>query len=398
MGHKLTVIVAAAVSFAASTAATADTRLSRGFVPVQEGVEITEVLGGLEFPWGLTALPDGTLLITQRDGAIRIVKDGTLSDTEISFPVEVMTERSGPDGNIVRGQGGLLDIAASPNFADDKLLFFTYATGKLDANRTAIGRAVWTGDGLDDFKQIFQVSKAKRDGQHFGSRLAFMGDDTLLATIGDGGNPPLEFLDTLQREQAQNLQSYFGSVIRIKPDGSVPDGNPFAELAGAKPEVWSFGHRNAQGIVVDPKSGAVWVSEHGPLGGDELNRVEKGANYGWPRVTFGRDYRDGSVITPNIAGLNFEAPALAWVDTHAPSGLLLYSGSAFPDWKGNLLSTGLASRDIRRIEIEDGKVVGETRIPVGTTRMRDLEIGTDGTLYAVTDGAEGTLLRIEPAP
>lgn len=398
MGHKLTVIVAAAVSFAASTAATADTRLSRGFVPVQEGVEITEVLGGLEFPWGLTALPDGTLLITQRDGAIRIVKDGTLSDTEISFPVEVMTERSGPDGNIVRGQGGLLDIAASPNFADDKLLFFTYATGKLDANRTAIGRAVWTGDGLDDFKQIFQVSKAKRDGQHFGSRLAFMGDDTLLATIGDGGNPPLEFLDTLQREQAQNLQSYFGSVIRIKPDGSVPDGNPFAELAGAKPEVWSFGHRNAQGIVVDPKSGAVWVSEHGPLGGDELNRVEKGANYGWPRMTFGRDYRDGSVITPNIAGLNFEAPALAWVDTHAPSGLLLYSGSAFPDWKGNLLSTGLASRDIRRIEIEDGKVVGETRIPVGTTRMRDLEIGTDGTLYAVTDGAEGTLLRIEPAP
>ncbi|MHA1133461.1 MAG: PQQ-dependent sugar dehydrogenase [Alphaproteobacteria bacterium] len=398
MGHKLTVIVAAAVSFAASTAATADTRLSRGFVPVQEGVEITEVLGGLEFPWGLTALPDGTLLITQRDGAIRIVKDGTLSDTEISFPVEVMTERSDPDGNIVRGQGGLLDIAASPNFADDKLLFFTYATGKLDANRTAIGRAVWTGDGLDDFKQIFQVSKAKRDGQHFGSRLAFMGDDTLLATIGDGGNPPLEFLDTLQREQAQNLQSYFGSVIRIKPDGSVPDGNPFAELAGAKPEVWSFGHRNAQGIVVDPKSGAVWVSEHGPLGGDELNRVEKGANYGWPRVTFGRDYRDGSVITPNIAGLNFEAPALAWVDTHAPSGLLLYSGSAFPDWKGNLLSTGLASRDIRRIEIEDGKVVGETRIPVGTTRMRDLEIGTDGTLYAITDGAEGTLLRIEPAP
>ena len=186
MGHKLTVIVAAAVSFAASTAATADTRLSRGFVPVQEGVEITEVLGGLEFPWGLTALPDGTLLITQRDGAIRIVKDGTLSDTEISFPVEVMTERSGPDGNIVRGQGGLLDIAASPNFADDKLLFFTYATGKLDANRTLIGRAVWTGDGLDDFKQIFQVSKAKRDGQHFGSRLAFMGDDTLLATIGDG--------------------------------------------------------------------------------------------------------------------------------------------------------------------------------------------------------------------
>ncbi len=398
MGHKLTVIVAAAVSFAASTAATADTRLSRGFVPVQEGVEITEVLGGLEFPWGLTALPDGTLLITQRDGAIRIVKDGTLSDTEISFPVEVMTERSDPDGNIVRGQGGLLDIAASPNFADDKLLFFTYATGKLDANRTAIGRAVWTGDGLDDFKQIFQVSKAKRDGQHFGSRLAFMGDDTLLATIGDGGNPPLEFLDTLQREQAQNLQSYFGSVIRIKPDGSVPDGNPFAELAGAKPEVWSFGHRNAQGIAVDPKSGAVWVSEHGPLGGDELNRVEKGANYGWPRVTFGRDYRDGSVITPNIAGLNFEAPALAWVDTHAPSGLLLYSGSAFPDWKGNLLSTGLASRDIRRIEIEDGKVVGETRIPVGTTRMRDLEIGTDGTLYAITDGAEGTLLRIEPAP
>ena len=397
MSQRLTVFTAATVSLLAS-AALAETRLSRGFVPVQEGVEITEVLSGLEFPWGLAALPDGMILITQRDGAIRIVKDGTLSDTKIPFPAVVMTERSGPDGNIVRGQGGLLDIAVSPNFADDKLLFFTYSTGKLDANRTAIARAVWTGDGLEDFKEIFQVSKAKRDGQHFGSRLAFMGDGTLLATIGDGGNPPLEFLDTLQREQAQNLQSYFGSVIRINPDGSVPDGNPFAELAGAKPEIWSFGHRNAQGIVVDPSSGAVWASEHGPLGGDELNRVEKGLNYGWPRVTFGRDYRDGSVITPNIAGPNFEAPALAWVDTHAPGGLLLYAGSAFPEWKGDLLSAGLASRDIRRIEIEDGKVAGETRIPVGTTRMRDFEIGIDGTLYAITDGAEGKLLRIAPAP
>ena len=264
MSHCRTVMIAAVASLIA-TASLADTRLSRGFVPVQEGVATEEVLGGLDFPWGLAALPDGTLLITQRDGAIRIVKDGALSDVEVPFPVEVMTERSGPDSNIVRGQGGLLDIAVSPDFETDKLVYFTYARGTLDENRTAIGRAVWTGEGLEDFKEIFQVSDAKRDGQHFGSRIAFLDDGTLLTTIGDGGNPPLQFLDTFAREQAQNLQTHFGTVIRIAPDGSVPADNPFADLAGAKPEIWSFGHRNAQGIVVDPKSGAVWSSEQGRL-------------------------------------------------------------------------------------------------------------------------------------
>jgi len=379
-----------------STAAFAEIRLSRGHVPVQDGVALSEVVTGLDFPWGVTALPDGTFVITERDGMIRTVKDGKLSDLKIKFPVEVMTERSGPGGEIVRGQGGLLDIAASRDFETDRLLYFTYARGALEDNRTAIARAVWTGEGLKDFEEIFQVSAAKPNGQHFGSRLTFLADGTLLATIGDGGNPPVAFLDTLIREQSQNLQSHFGTVIRISPDGSVPDGNPFADLPGAKPEIWSFGHRNSQGIVVDADTGAVWSSEHGPLGGDELNLVEKGKNYGWPRVTFGRDYRDGSMISPDIAGPGFTQPALAWVDTHAPGGLLLYTGSAFPDWKGDLLSAGLASRDIRRLTLEDGKVTGETRIEVGA-RVRDFELGPDGTLYAITDGAEGALLRIDPA-
>ena len=386
-----------ATAYFLSSSAHADTRLSRGFVPIQDGVKITEVAGPLEFTWGLAALPDGTLQITQRDGDVRILKDGQLQDTVVSFPVEVMTSRNGPDGTLVRGQGGLLDIVVSPDFENDKRLYFTYARGTLDDNRTAIGRATWTGNGLKDFEEIFFVSQGKRDGQHFGSRLAFLPDGTLLATIGDGGNPPVVFLDTFAREQAQNLQSQFGTVIRLKPDGSVPEDNPFVDLEGAKPEIWSFGHRNAQGIVVDAENGAVWSSEHGPLGGDELNLVEKGENYGWPRVTFGRDYRDGSVLTARIEGPTYADPAIAWVDTHAPGGLHLYTGSAFPDWKGDLLSAGLASRDIRLIEIEDGKVVGEKRIDFGTARPRGFATAPDGTLYVVTDGAEGRVLRLDPS-
>ncbi|MDJ0512144.1 MAG: PQQ-dependent sugar dehydrogenase [Methyloceanibacter sp.] len=375
----------------------ADVRISRGFVPVEENVKVTEVVGPLAFPWGIAALPDGSLLITQRDGYIRVVENGKLLDKVIDFPVEVFTSRINPAGGEMRGQGGLLDIVISPDFENDKRLYFSYARGSLDNNRTAIARATWTGQGIEDFEEIFSVSKGKRDGQHFGSRLAFLSDGTLLATIGDGGNPPLDLLDTLVREQAQNLQSYFGTVIRINPDGSVPNGNPFADLEGAKPEIWSFGHRNAQGLVVDPESGAIWSSEHGPLGGDELNLVEKGKNYGWPRVTYGRDYRDASVIAARIEGPTFSDPSIAWVDTHAPGGLHLYTGSAFPDWKGDLLSAGLASRDIRRIDMEDGKVVGETRISLGTTRVRGFAQTPDGALYVVTDGAEGRVLRLDPS-
>lgn len=383
-------------SLLVSTVAAADTQISRGFVPLQEGVEIKDVVDGLAFPWGVASLPDGSLLITERDGMVRMVKDGALSDLEIAFPVEVMTERSGPGGDIVRGQGGLMDIALSPDFENDKRLYFTYARGTLGENRTAIGRATWTGEGLKDFEQIFEVSNGKVDGQHFGSRLAFLPDGTLLATIGDGGNPPIRFLDTYAREQPQNLQTHFGTVIRINPDGSPAKDNPFADEVGAKPEIWSFGHRNAQGIAVDPDTGAVWSSEHGPLGGDELNLVEKGENYGWPRVTYGRDYRDGSVIAP-IAAEHFASPALAWIDTHAPGGLIVYTGSAFPDWKGDLLSAGLASRDIRRIDVEDGKVAGETRINLDPLRVRSFAVGAGGELYVITEGADAKLLQVVPA-
>ncbi|GAA5442364.1 aldose sugar dehydrogenase YliI [Microbulbifer sp. NBRC 101763] len=362
----------------------ADTRISRGAIPVIDNVKLSQVAGPIEYPWGIALLPDGALLITQRNGKIRTIKDGNLSDP-VDFPVQVYFE----------GQGGLLDVAASPNFAKDNLLFFSYSIGNTQDNRLAIGRGKWQNDTLQDFEEIFKAAQGKTNDRHFGSRFAFLPDGTLLATIGDGGNPPQAYLDIFAREQGQNLHTHFGSVIRIKPDGSVPDDNPFIDMKGAQPEIWSFGHRNPQGLAIDPETKVVWSNEHGPAAGDELNRLEKGANFGWPRVTFGRDYRDGSNISFKIADPEFVSPILAWIDTHAPGGLTVYTGKAFPQWRGHLLSAGLVTQDLRVIDPEGDALTGEQRIVIGE-RVRDSEIGADGTLYVITDGPQGRLLRIDP--
>ncbi|GAB2884274.1 PQQ-dependent sugar dehydrogenase [Microbulbifer echini] len=363
----------------------ADPHISRGAIPVENKVKISPVAGPIPYPWGLALLPDGTLIITQRDGKLRSVKGNQLTDA-VDFPTNVLFE----------GQGGLLDVAASPNFEKDQLLYFSYSTGNTENNRTAIGRGKWQNGQLKDFEEIFKAAQGKKNSAHFGSRLAFLPDGTLLASIGDGGNPPQDFLDVFAREQGQNLQTHFGSVIRIKPDGSVPDDNPFIGVDGALPEIWSFGHRNPQGLAIDHENQIIWSSEHGPAAGDELNQLKKGANFGWPRVTFGRDYRDGSNIAFKIAGPEFVSPFLAWIDTHAPGGLTVYTGKAFPEWRGHLLSAGLVSQDLRLINPQGDPLNTESRIVIGE-RVRDSEIGADGTLYVITDGPQGRLLRIDPA-
>ncbi|MCO1335705.1 PQQ-dependent sugar dehydrogenase [Microbulbifer sp. OS29] len=362
----------------------AETRISRGAIPIIDNVKLSQVAGPIEYPWGIALLPDGTLVITQRNGKIRTIKESDLSDP-IAFPVQVYFE----------GQGGLLDVAASPNFASDNLLYFSYSIGNTQSNRLAIGRGKWKNGNLADFEEIFKAAQGKTNDRHFGSRFGFLADGTLLATIGDGGNPPQDFLDIFAREQGQNLQTHFGSVIRIQPDGSVPDDNPFIQTKGALPEIWSFGHRNPQGLAIDPGTQQVWSNEHGPAAGDELNQLRKGGNFGWPRVTFGRDYRDGSNIAFKIADPEFVSPILAWIDTHAPGGLTIYTGKAFPQWRGYLLSAGLVTHDLRVIDPEGDALTGEQRIVVGE-RVRDSEVGADGTLYILTDGPQGKLLRVDP--
>jgi glucose/arabinose dehydrogenase len=367
-----------------SGVSSADTFLSRGTIPVIDKIKISKVTGPIPYPWGIALLPDGTLIITQRDGKLRTISNNTLSEA-IDFPAQVFFE----------GQGGLLDVIASPNFDKDQLLYFSYASGNTESNRLTIGKGRWQSGQLVDFQEIFKAAQGKKNSAHFGSRFAFLPDGTLLASIGDGGNPPQDFLDIFAREQGQNLQTHFGSIIRISPDGSVPDDNPFVNTKGALPEIWSFGHRNPQGLAIDPESQVVWSSEHGPAAGDELNQVQKGANYGWPRVTFGRDYRDGSNISFKIASPEFTSPFLAWIDTHAPGGLTIYTGTAFPQWRGHLLSAGLVTQDLRVINPQGDPLNIEKRIVIGE-RVRDAEIGADGNLYIITDGPQGHLLRIEP--
>jgi glucose/arabinose dehydrogenase len=241
------------------------------------------------------------------------------------------------------------------------------------------------------------VEPAKSGAEHFGSRLLWLPDDTLLMSVGDGGNPPRRIGDRLAREQAQNLATHLGSILRLTADGTPAVDNPFLGRDGARAEIWSYGHRNVQGLARDPASGRIWATEHGPRGGDELNRVERGGNYGWPLQTQGRDYRSGEAIgQPRVAGTI--DPVVVWSPSPATSGLAVYSGDRFPAWRGSLFSGGLASADVRRIALDgDANVVAQERLPIGS-RVRDVRQGPDGFLYVLTDEANGRLLRIEPEP
>jgi glucose/arabinose dehydrogenase len=257
-------------------------------------------------------------------------------------------------------------------------------------------RGTFDGKRVRGVKKLFQVTPDKSGGQHFGSRLLWLPDGTLLMSIGDGGNPPLRVGDRLAREQAQNLNSHLGSILRLTDTGRPAPGNPFAGRSGSRPEIWSYGHRNIQGLTRDPRTGRVWANEHGPRGGDELNLVARGGNHGWPLQTFGRDYRTGETIGRRAVS-GTVGPKAAWTPAHAPSGLAFYTGSHFPQWRGSLFSGGLISEDIRRIAVDaSGNVTGQNRLFIGR-RIRDVKQGPDGYLYALTDEENGRLLRIVPS-
>lgn len=347
-----------------------------GESPRATGWKVVSVVKGLDHPWALAFLPDGSMLITERPGRLRLVRDGKLNREPVAGMPPVLAG----------GQGGLLDVALHPSFKENRLVYLTYSHGTQRGNHTRLARAKFDGAALADFKVIFDAAPTKAGGLHFGSRILFLPDGTMLVSIGDGFN---------YRDQAQEVGSHLGKVIRLNDDGTPAEGNPFAGRAGAKPEVWSYGHRNIQGLALDAASGRIWATEHGPRGGDELNLLRAGANYGWPLATYGREYY-GPKISDHVSLPGMEDPKVVWTPCIAPSGLAIYTGDRFPQWRGDLFAGGLVLRQIRRIDLDDsGAVIGQQTLRIGK-RVRDVRNGPDGYLYLLTDEDLGEVMRIEP--
>ena len=359
--------------------------LSDRNVATANNFKTTTITQGLERPWGMAWLPDGSILITERPGRLRIVRNGELDLQPISGVPEVFAVN----------HGGLLDISLHPEFAENRLVYFTYSDGTNQANHTKVARATFDGTSLQNWEDIFEVNPAKPEGQHFGSRIVWLPDNTMLVGLGDGGNPPIQLNGDLIRKQAQNLNSHLGTVVRLNDDGTIPQDNPFVGREDADSAIWSYGHRNIQGMAIDPVTDRVWATEHGSRGGDEVNIIEAEQNYGWPEVSYSDEYTGGRVAEVSSRP-DIPEPELIWTPSIAPSGLAFYSSDRFSQWQGDLFAGGLVSRDVRRIDLDgEGNILSEESIPIGQ-RVRDVRQGSDGMLYVLTDEQNGSLISIEP--
>ena len=336
---------------------------------------IATVATGLDHPWSVAFLPDGRVLVTERTGRLRVIADGKLQAEPVA----------GVPAVYAHSQGGLFDVLPHPDFATNRLLFLSYAAGTPGANATRIARARLDGDRLTGLKVIFEVTPKKDTPVHYGGRMAWLPDGSLVMTTGDGFD---------YREDAQHPGKLLGKIIRIRPDGSIPSDNPFVGVKGARPEIWSLGHRNPQGLALDPATGALWSHEHGPRGGDEINLIRRGANYGWPIATHGRDY-SGAAISPFKAYKGMADAQLVWTPSIAPSGLAVYRGAMFPEWNGDLLVGALAHEHVRRVDIAGGRIVGQQRLfPELTARIRDVRVAPDGAIWLTVDDDNGRVLRV----
>ena len=348
--------------------------------PIDGNITVETVATGLEHPWGLAFLPDGRILVTERPGRLRIVDTtGRISEPLTGVPqVQAV------------GQGGLLDVAIDPDFAQNQLVYLSFSEpgdGGTSGTSVARGRL---GDGrLENVQVIYRQQPKVRSGGHYGSRLVFSRDGKLFITQGDRQAGSF-------RRQAQQLSSGIGKIVRVNPDGSIPRDNPFVGRDDARPEIWSLGHRNAQAAALHPETGELWTVEHGAQGGDELNRPEKGKNYGWPVITYGRDY-SGASIGEGSAREGMEQPVYYWDPVIAPSGMTFYTGDRYPGWKGSAFVGSMGPRALVRLTIENGRVTREERYlgDLGA-RIRDVQQGPDGLLYVVTDENNGKLLRVVP--
>ncbi|WP_374302938.1 PQQ-dependent sugar dehydrogenase [Ferrovibrio sp.] len=347
-------------------------------------VKVVTVARGLEHPWAMAFLPDGRLLVTERPGRMRVVgKDGRVAPPLENLPPVFAS-----------GQGGLLDVTLDPDFAANRMLYFTYAEPGDGPERggagTALASARFAGTRLEDVKVLFRQQPKLSGGLHFGSRVVVGPDDKLWLGLGE----------RYRRDEAQNLNVHLGKVIRLNKDGSVPADNPFVGRNDARPEIWSYGHRNIQGMArhpqTGPQSGRVWLHEHGARGGDEINIPERGRNYGWPVITHGVDY-SGAKIGIGSEAPGMEQPLLHWTPSIAPSGMAFYGGSRIPAWRGNLFVGSLNSFLLMRVVLDGTRVVKQERLLAGLDeRIRDVRDGPDGYLYIATDNADGRILRIEP--
>lgn len=359
----------AAIAFAGSARAEGEPQAidsSSGKLTLQERAK------DLDHPWGMAFLPDGRLLLTERAGHLRTLS----ADGKLSAPF------AGVPAVQARGQGGLLDVALDPGFAQNRLIYISYAEPGDDGASTAFARAT-LGDGrLDDLQLVFrQLPKVSGNG-HYGGRIVVAPDGHLFLTTGD----------RQKFDPAQDLMSHLGKVIRLNRDSTVPKDNPFVGRADAKPEIWSYGHRNIQGAAIEPTTGRLWTIEFGPAGGDELNRPEPGKNYGWPLVSWGNHY-DGRDIPDPPTRPDLTDAVKYWNPTIAPSGMIFYTGAMFPKWKNNILLASLGTLGIVRLELKDGKVVNEERIELGR-RIRDVEQAPDGSIYVATDDSDGRIWRL----
>lgn len=370
---------AAAFSFGLSFALASAGPASARVFQTAEAVVRAEVLSrGLEHPWGLAFLPDGAAIVTERPGRVRIFAGGTLSEPVTGVPRVAAS-----------GQGGLLDIAVAPDFELTNRIYFTFSEPGAGGAGTAVARATLVREGsggrLENVETIFSMSIKSGARQHFGSRLAFHPDGTLFVTTGDRGRP----------ERAQDMRDHAGAVLRINPDGSVPADNPSPDGAAHLPEIWSKGHRNIQGAVFDPVTNALWITEHGARGGDELNRPEAGRNFGWPVIAYGRHYAGGRIGVGTRAE-GYEQPVMYWDPSIAPSGLAVYDGDMFPAWRGDFLSGALAYQLVARIRRdENGSVIGEERMfERQFGRIRDVRVAPDGSIWLLTDESNGAIIRL----
>lgn len=371
LGRKL--FVALATTLLLTQHAYADMKVSTQ----KHDILVRKIVGGLDNPWAIAFISPSQWLITERSGQLRQVQDGRLLQAPVSGVPEV----------VAAGQGGLLDVAVHPQFETTRWVYLAYSARITGGAGVEVVRGRLRDGRLEDVELIFRATPGQRGGRHFGSRLVFDNEGLLFISLGDRGDRPT----------GQNLSQHAGSIIRVNDDGSVPATNPFVGQSDVRPEIYSYGHRNVQGLSLDREANRLWAHEHGPQGGDELNLVEPGQNYGWPVITYGGNYGSGSPIGEGTAKPGMVQPSTYWVPSIAPSGLTFYDGSQFKNWRGNLFVGALKYQLLLRVELDGQRVVHEERFLQGELgRIRDVRTGPDGYLYVLAASANGALYRIEP--